>query len=265
MDRGRCIARFVVTVAASASCLATIAVAAEPLSASDVNSFVGEAKVKPSDPFKKPLDQRSIIGRSLRVEIPVTQEGDRDNSSGNAVYWSYNASREELTLKAWPRVFSGAWDENAAKIIDYREVAGFLTNYSLTKGNGGARSNAFGATANVQTQLETSVGIATIYTHNIGPTIFSEGPNDAIFYSVTLSIPPEQAKALVSSARLVVEGQVVEISPFQSVICESEYFAPTIRNPREYAAERCFVSAKLSRMAFVDKASSRILREWKSR
>lgn len=226
-----------------------------PLTVSDVNNGIrSEQHPAARDSFtSRPASP--LLGRHVALSFPVVEAGHTARA-GNDITWSYELGGQRLTLAANPESFVRFRAKDGAVLSGRVELNGFRTLHRVDSTRRERRENAFGAGASVEVVHDTIFGMALI-----GHGSLPAGGD----YTAVLNLPAEEARSLVQSVNLVVEGTVRNYGEQQAVLCGSRYIEPTLDGPREIFSEICVLSVDVRRVAFVNTSSGAVLKEWISR
>lgn len=137
-------------------------------------------------------------------------------------------------------------------------------------------SNAYGVSARVQVErleenglamLERPEGEVSPYKSSIpmSPGLAARLPPDPKdTYWVEYALPGPQAKRLAQDAGLLVEGTIAALADGTLSYCEGTYIGAKIDNPLEIYGSKCWIGARVSRMAFIRMSTGEVLKEWVS-
>lgn len=126
-------------------------------------------------------------------------------------------------------------------------------------------SNAYGATREVSRSHNEKDALVIVSAPDAEPY---PGMSDAVKFTTLDSYPFVQtttgaiAKELVANSRFVIDGVIAPLSNGKLTGCYSDYGEATISSPYEISTRTCWVGVKVRRMAFVNKATGEVLKEW---
>lgn len=224
-----------------------------------------------ADPFAVPA-----AAPAPNRDILFTYEVGRSGAEGvdfSGPNWSYDAVKQELTLTARPGSGTlvsltataderGSY-ETAPRVTDY-----FSTFADRITADGGERSNAYGATVQVTLTTMTSRGLTHVVRDRRLFSLPATGSEYSSEYQVKLTVPPEEARAMVERLRFVVTGNTEPWAPGKYIICGTSYIEPTFQRPHEILGRYCFLNAVVRSVGFVDmgdmnvQGDGRVLAEW---
>lgn len=205
------------------------------------------------DKFKEPVTT-DLIGKSFSITIPVEQGGE---GRGTAFY-DYKDGKLILDVspsKAWPFL---AGPKDALPVLIVSENTKTTGKY--------IGQNAFGATAEVTRFRNMGAGIAIVESPKpmLSPMRTGMGANilDDSDWWIALSLPPSEAKELALNSVAVVQGTYSKLPTGGVGFCDKGIVTATIDKPSNYSSEKCYIGARISRIALIDKRTNTLLREW---
>lgn len=231
--------------------------AAAPLNSSELTALVETMRPpETDDPFTEIPNQSAAVGKTFRLSLSVPRGDVPGNSDGNAVYWTYDPATQSLKLVAalnsFDRLSFIVSDKDLYDSIE--SIAGYYASYKGVVSSLGPRSNAYGTTVNVSFEQITGAGVASFTPDGAPHPPYSS-------YETSLTLPPEDGRRLSKDVRLIVEGRIVKFLN-RGIICGSDYFKATIRNPRSTSVKWCVLPSEFTRIAFVDSANGKVIKEW---
>jgi hypothetical protein len=248
--------RVIVLVAAMASVIATGAVA-KPGSITGSPEFLREiATVRADshnyDKFKEPV-RGALDGQHFKITLPF----DTDLIAFGATSYDYKAGNLLLSFspdKSAPLLRPGS---GSVKVVLIAENTRSLGSY--------VGQNAFGATARVHSLKNDGAGVALVSTprpmqHAENVDGIPVAPKSGWFFESQL--PPAEAKALALKSAVEIEGVYAALPWGDAGFCDFNGSEATIQDPTDYFSEKCYVGAKIDRIAFVNEASGTVLKEW---
>jgi hypothetical protein len=205
------------------------------------------------DKFKEPV-VTDLIGRSFAITMPLQEGGE----GRGLAYFDYEDGKLILNVspsKAWPwRAGPG----EAMPVLIVSDSSKMTGSY--------IGQNAFGVTAEVRNFQNLGAGIAIVS----GPkamlspmraAISSKYGEDTDWW-LTYQLPPSEAKAVGLNTNAVVQGTYANLPSGKPGFCDLGISTATIDKPSNYRSEKCFVGAKITRIAFVSKSTGAVLKEW---
>lgn len=211
------------------------------------------ADAKNYDKFKEPV-ATDLIGKAFAITMPVQQQ-----SEGQGVaFYDYQNGKLILDVSpqnAWP-LLAGPKEKLPTLVIS--------DNTDTTGRSIG--QNAFGVTAEVTNFKNTGAGIAIVGSPKpmlspmrarINATMLEDTD-----WWVALALPPSEAKALALDTVAVVQGTYAKLPSGNVGFCSTDAVSATLDRPSNYSSEKCFIGARVSRIALIQKSTNKVLKEW---
>jgi hypothetical protein len=222
-----------------------------PLSIDDlVWASISKRKFQKTDEFSEPFDEKFIINRQIKIDIPVK---DSFSSIGR---WKYDQNSNNLKLIIEPSHLSYiVFDENISQKKQIFRGFKLLENFSKEKTSVG--TNAFGARIIYDTYRNDSFSVGYLDNDNNNPLIKNNGE----IFVKSIKINPADARILVSNLKVVVEGVITPANSKLAINCGGHYNAPNFDNKVESYGSDCVINVKFSRIAFESNDNS-IVAEW---
>lgn len=241
---------------------------AEPWGALEVDAYVSANEPGPNqaaDPFR-PNPPSVPPADHILISTRLARFGASQGGSEIDATWRYDIVTKELRLQASPQpVPPGFYFSTGPKPIRFVDVPrpyhAWLTYERTVHSSGGQGSNAFGASVSIS-EMRTAVrGIAQIATTSdrAGP---QRAPLSAPGFVWAASMEPEEARALVESARFEVLARPKPWADGRWVACGSGGSAPTFSSPTRATLSACFLTVEVDLVRFVDPRTGALLREW---
>lgn len=217
-----------------------------------------------ADPFAAPAaipDPASTI----HLVYEVAQAGT--GSSAWSPTWKYDVETGVLTLsqtRPLSLTQNISWQGREPQVrYSERPVLhnGFMVFREVTESDGGPASNAYGATVNVTIVKTVGRGIAELAPFEARPGP-STGNRYSMTYEHTMTISPDEGRALVPHLRLEVIARPKPWSPGRWVLCSTSYDGATIRHPTTSVGDYCYVTTEVMTIRFVDSRDGTVLRQW---
>ena len=237
---------------------ACVVAAKQPASITDQPGFEKavaaiRADAQNYDKFKEPVGT-DLIGKSFAITMPIQQE-----SEGQGVaFYDYENGKLILDVSpqnAWP-LLSGPSEALPTLIVsDTTRTTGSYIG-----------QNAFGVTATVTDFRNSGAGIAIVGSpkpmlspmrSRIGASILEDTD-----WWLALDLPPAEAKALALRTVAVIQGTYAKLPSGNVGFCSTGGISATIDSPSNYSSEKCFVGARISRIALVENGTDKVLIEW---
>jgi len=214
-----------------------------------------EPSTTPADPFSAKSKPDSD-GTPFRV----TFEFEAQTVEYARYKWRYDLDRNALTFSVMPHNFvTTSWEPGFEGRSMYRNGRmGFILSRSEKKDDGGRRSNAYGTTVRVETITTTEIGIAEWSDNYRQPAPFG----DRLILERTLTIAPEDARNLTADMHIVVTGVLKTQSGGSPIVCGSDYYEPSIRNPRENIIKTCVASVDIQKISVERKTTGATVISW---
>lgn len=238
--------------------LVALTAAKQPASITDQPAFERaiaaiRADANSYDKFKEPV-AIELIGKSFAISMPV-----QDDIEGQGVaYFDYKDGKLILNvspLNAWPRLDGPSSSMPVLIVNDGTRMTGSYIG-----------QNAFGVTARVRNFRNISAGIAIVGSPKpmLSPmraAMKSRYAKDTDWW-VSMNLPPSEARALALNTQAVVQGTYTTLPSGKAGFCHSMGLSATLDSPSNYHTEQCFIGAKVTRIALVNKATGAVLKEW---
>lgn len=239
---------------------------AESWTAAEVDAYIVANQPKSNsadDPFTLPAAAPPPAAR-VAFSVPVARMGTVGAESPIEATWSYDAATQTLKLVARPEyvasmsLTTGSRDYSLNAPVAHQ---GWATFSKTDSSDGGAASNAYGATVQVRDLRVEYRGLGQLgrYSDEVGP---STGERYRTSYEYSYAVGPEEARALVQRIRFEVNADTVAWSPGKWVVCGVGGTSPTIRSPIRSLYTGCFLTVQVQSVRFVDSADGTIIREW---
>jgi hypothetical protein len=205
------------------------------------------------DKFKEPVST-TLIGRSFAITMPV-----QDGGEGRGIaYYDYEDGKLILNVSpsnAWPLLDGPSASMPVLIVSDDSEMTGSYIG-----------QNAFGVTAEVRNFKNIGAGIAIVGSPKpmaspMRTKIGAQYLEDTDWW-LSYDLPPSEARALALNTHAVVQGTYSMLPTGKAGFCHRMGLAATIDKPSNYSTEKCFVGAKITRIAFVNKLNGTVLKEW---
>jgi len=229
------------------------------LSALVAPSFVAAASERTDS------DSQSVLRRVLTTVRADLKRVSADRFAEATSFADAVGEPFSVELKAWDR-FSDVSDsfengtitlsletkETRRDPLNPKDVALRMIQIGGTSSNGRpyVASNAFGARA-VVTSLN-GKGNALAIVGGLSERNFT--------YAIDATGP--EARSLDKNFRVIIEGTLQYLPTGKLANCDTDYVAPELSSPTEITTERCWVGARISRIAFLDRHNGEVLKEW---
>ncbi|MDB5452435.1 MAG: hypothetical protein JWO33_1013 [Caulobacteraceae bacterium] len=224
------------------------------MTAADVEAVLTQFRAaKPIDAFSAGYDERPLMGRTVRLERPLRDGRSTGPRGDNAGFWTYDLPTQTFRLVATDSMYLSGGVDGSGR--------GFNVSSVEKPGQPFEGANSFGAKTLVQVSNVTTNEIMefrNIYTVDVLPK-----PSSDYSYSVTLKLPPEEARRLSKDARVAVDAVVRPYAPGRAVLCGGFVTKATVSNPTETRTSECALSVDVTRISIVDPVKGTVLREWK--
>lgn len=226
----------------------------------EMAAFV-EAKPSPTpaDPFS-PAPTAEHDGQPFRLTFPLRQ---KQGYSGGPFTWEYDIASQRMKFSLLPETFIGtAWarDGDMADIGTFTALgkAGFILDRSEKTEDGGRRSNAYGATVNVTTTTVTETSVVEFARNYETPRPFPE----RYFLQAEVRVSPDEGRALSNDIHVVAHGRLKAFEGRTPVICGSNYYEPSVRNPRETVVKTCAAVVDIDHISLERISTGEVIRSW---
>ncbi len=84
------------------------------------------------------------------------------------------------------------------------------------------------------------------------------------FYYADLTSNAVEARKIALDTDMLIEGVFATIEGVGPTLCASQYIGATIESPSEVYGSDCYAGAKLTRIAFVRRSTSAVIKDWKT-
>lgn len=217
----------------------------------------------PADPFAPPQPQVAPADRIALQYAPAKDEAG-DVALHRTFTWSYNSETQVLLLAATPSLLAMTTRLDVPTSLRSRENALEIHAAFPTFGNVSlrppeVRQNAFGASVEVSGASIYERGIGSI--SPLGRSQFPKATYGAS-YRVSLSMPPEEARAFVERVRLEVEATTLEWRPGAWLVHSFGSKRATLDDPTEQTVDGCYLNVIVSAVRLRDTADGHIIQEW---
>lgn len=190
--------------------------------------------------------------KPFKVEL-TTRDGDTLGMGASSAFWTYRngALRVSLSMYDAPRGYPS-------------RTEGFNIGGKMTSGKPYRGSNAFGASTMVAVERWRHDALVVVDRPRGEPSKIEGLSGDAKLddFSVRLPISGDAARRLTPSLRVVVEGATAPLPDGAVMDCATRSLEPRIDAPIDTTDVRCWIGAKIDRIAIVDATSGTILKEW---
>lgn len=227
----------------------------------DARKVSGFAK----DEFAAPV----TTGQGQAFSVSFSPESGKSTGQSTAAgYWMYE--KGELTYTLF------GFDGSTYVANDDDKVSTLVFAGNLTAGKPYAAHNAYGASATVSVDIwrlsALAITSAPAFEYSAGDRK-SRAEAEARGYGKS-NLPPddfplimtvagEEARRLTQDIRVVVEGTIAPIKGSKATaLCKAKAFEASIDSPTEHRVETCYVGADITRVAYVDSASGKVLQEY---
>lgn len=142
----------------------------------------------------------------------------------------------------------------------------------MTPGKPYAAQNGYGASATVSVEIWnlSALAINSAPAFDYSPihkkleamrgTKSNLPPDD---FPLFLTVAGDEARRLTQDIRVVVEGTIAPIKGSKSTaLCKALIYEPKVTSPTESRMETCYVGADITRVAYIDTANGKVLREY---
>jgi len=249
---GLCVGAIIISIGADAQ-----AGAADVSPAELIQLGMKAAVFNRADPFSPPFDDRAALGRTFRLVIPLKKDDSLEPVGRNGGWrYEYDSSRLDLT------VGSDGWITGAAseKIMGsaFSSIRGFELRHVGKDLGRGVMHNAFGAARTVSYGHLVSVGVASISAAAKATSVSL----DPTWSTLSAEIPasPDDARAKVKAAVVVVEGQIAPLENGSASLCDDSGSPATFSSPYLVTERFCVFNAVVQRVAV--ESGGQTLAEW---
>jgi len=198
-----------------------------------------------NDPFQESTVPPSIAGTLFTVRFPFREGQTAGAPLGGSGLYSYRDGVLILSLYTQGGYTAPRSTRRTLIRIATRERAG--RPY--------VGANAFGAHARVEVNYLQEDSLASI-----GQLPASEA--DLTFETF---LRPAEARHLALNALVVVEGFVTYIDNQRLTECARISSPARLDSPTDIRGTQCWLGARITRIAFIDRRSGNVLREWRQR
>lgn len=211
------------------------------------------AGFKPADAFSEPPDESALAGQPFRFIKPL-KESEAPRITHIVGGWSYERQRQTLRIG----ISTIGWREDQ---LPDAEADDFM-HYGLTVGSRNLSDqmtmaqNAYGAQFEVHSIEAQAVQVASLTRRERAASV--EIPSNLF---VDLQMAPEEARAAVTGAEVVVDGVLAAIEPGRITLCYDSGSTATIDLRLSTLIHTCVMNARITRVAVVA-ADGRTLTEW---
>lgn len=227
----------------------------------DARKVSGFAK----DEFAAPVT--TSLGQPFSVSFSP-RSGKSTGQSSSAGYWMYEDGELRYTLMSR---FS------AERLVGEDDKVGtILFAGDLTAGKPYTAQNAYGASTTVSIDIWKLSALAVTsapafdYSYldrksnakyaDLGIKGMNSPPDD---FPLFMTVAGEEARRLTQDIRVVVEGTIAPIKGSKATaLCKAKMFEASISSPTEHRIETCYVGADITRVAYIDSASGKVLQEY---
>ncbi|GEM_PF-6361296 len=217
----------------------------------------------PTDPFALPTPQAAPAER-IELQYAPTRDEAEAVALHRTFTWSYNAETQILTLAATPSLLAMTTRLDVPSSLRRRDSAleihaAFPTFGYVSPRPSEVRQNAFGA--------RVEVSGASIYERGIGsvsPLGRSQFPRATYgsSYRLSLSMPPDEARAFVTRVRLEVDATPLEWSPGAWLVHSFGSKRATLDDPTEQTVDGCYLNVIVSAVRVRDTGNGVVAKEW---
>lgn len=217
------------------------------------------------DSFSEPTADPKTIGEEFKLVINI-YDGQAHEPSFSDAYFTYESGKLRL-------IFSPSEAPFGSELGSPRYLVGEIGGRVRSR-YGYLGANAFGASAKVTAKrvevdvlamLDRPEGEVSPYTsvysslpNSLRPTV--QLPRDK--YWIELIISGSEARKLAADAGLLIEGTIGALAGDKLNHCKGFYAGATIETPNEVYGQRCWVGARVSKIAFIRRSTGEILKEW---
>lgn len=211
------------------------------------------ASFKPADAFADVPDESGLNGRPFRLSQPLlaSEEASLTHIIGG---WSYDRRTQVLRVG----IATSGWQP--------RQIPEAQADQSMHRGlRVGTRTvsdqtvmaqNAYGAQFEVQSIEAEAIQISPLTTQERVASV--DIPTNMF---VDIPMPPDEARASVSGAEVVVEGILATVEPGRMTYCFDVASEATIDRRLSSLIHTCVMNARITRVAVLT-ADGRVLTEW---
>lgn len=202
------------------------------------------------DKFKQPVETY-LQGHSFKIALPIVSElGAFFDTS-----FDYKGGKLELGLRPSKAERSLGAARNSVPVLVVTSGTKSLGKY--------VGQNAFGATARVSSYKNSSSGIALVSSPKLmtRSNSYAGGPSYAGWW-IELPLPPNEARTLAETSDAVVEGTYAKLPWGEAGFCDFDASSATLSKPTDFYRQRCFLGANVTRIAFTNRVTGAILKEW---
>lgn len=214
------------------------------------------ASYKPADAFSEPPNESALAGQPFRFSVPL-KESDAPRITHIVGGWSYDRSTQILRIG----ISTAGWREAE---MPGAEADNFM-HYGLRVGSRNlsdqtiTAQNAYGAKFEVQSIEAQAVQVAPLTRRERAASV--DIPSNLF---VDIQMAPEEARAAVTGAEVVVEGFLAAIDPARITLCYDSGSTATIDVRLSTLIHTCVMNARITRVA-VEAADGRTVTEWTTR
>lgn len=211
------------------------------------------ASFRPADAFSDPLDESALAGQLFRFSKPL-KESEAPAITHIVGGWTYDRQSQILRIG----IPTAGWRQNQLPDAD----ADDFMHYGLSVGSRNlsdqttTAQNAYGAQFEVHSIEAQTVHVASLTRRDRAASVAV--PSDLY---VDLQMTPEEARAAVTGAEVVVEGVLTAIEPGRITLCYDTGSAATIDLRLSTLIHNCVMNARITRVAVVAADGSTVT-EW---
>lgn len=211
------------------------------------------ASFQPADAFSGPPDESSFVHQPFRFARPL-QESEEPRLIEYTGGWSYDRQTQTLRIG----VSTTGWSPSE---LPGAEADDFM-HYGLPVGSRNLSDQMTTAQSAYGAQFEVhSIEVQAVHVAPLTRRERAASVDIASNMFVDLPMAPEEARAAVTRAQVVVEGVLAPVEPGRMTLCYDTGMAATIDLRISTLIHICMMNARITRVAVVS-GDGRTLTEW---
>lgn len=211
------------------------------------------AGYKPADAFSGAPDESALAGQPFRFALPL-EESEEPRLTHIVGGWSYDRQTQTLRIG----ISTAGWQRSQ---LPDAEADDFM-HYGLRVGTRNLSDqmtmaqNAYGAQFEVHSIEAQAVQVSPLTRRERTDSV--DIPSNMF---VDLPMPPEEARAAVTGAEVVVEGVLAPVEPGRITLCYDSGSPATIDRRLSTLIHTCVMNARITRLSVVS-GDGAMLTEW---
>tara|TARA_R110002051_G_scaffold41530_7_gene86159 strand:+ start:49374 stop:50144 length:771 start_codon:yes stop_codon:yes gene_type:complete len=211
------------------------------------------ASFKPADAFSGPPDESALAGQPFHLTKPL-EESEEPRLTHIIGGWSYDRQTQTLRIG----ISTAGWQRTQLPDAEAEE----FMHYGLRAGTRNLSDqmtmaqNAYGAQFEVHSIEAQAVQVAPLTRRERAASV--DIPSNMY---ADVQMVPEEARAAVAGAEVVVEGVLAAVAPGRITLCYDSGSSATINLRLSTLTHTCVMNARITRVAVVA-ADGRTLTEW---